>query len=301
MNARHVQIALILGVVGVVASLFLLGAGRDPSTGRLPARSLPATIKQVDHLMVQLPEPERAYQLFVGELGLPVAWPMADYGSFSTGGVSFGNVNMELLNSSPEMRQQGEIPTDNGIVGIAFQPIASLESIADVLEAHQIPHGPIVPFTIVRNGTPSTLWNNLDLSGVIPGSKIFYCEYTFNQTGFRQRMEYVLASSNGGALGISGMREITVEYADPQVLGRWQMLLPEAAGGPPEIRDGGDGVTVHLKQSDRNAISSITVRVKSLEQAKGVLGGKGLLGAVTEGRISINPGLISGLQMHFTE
>ena len=199
------------------------------------------------------------------------------------------------------MRQQGEIPTDNGIVGMAFQPLAPLQAIRDILYEHQIPHGAIVPFTIVQNGSPSTLWNNLDLEGVLPGSKIFYCEYSFNQTGFRQRMEYVLASSNGGALGITGMREITVEYADPQVLGRWQVLLPEAAGGTPEIRDGGDGVTVHLKPSDRNAISSITVGVKSLDQAKGVLEEKGLLGPVTEGRISIDPEMVSGLQIDFTE
>ncbi len=266
-----------------------------------PGAPLPATIKQVDHLMVQLPEPELVYNLFSGDLGLPVAWPMVDYGEFSSGGVTFGNVNMELLNGSEEMRQQGLIPDGNGIVGVAFQPSEPIGLTEKTLDVYQVPHGPIIPFNVTENGTTSTLWNNLELSNMMPGSMIFYCEYTFNQTGFRLQMEQSLAAANGGALGITRMKEITVEYADPSVLEKWQRLLPGVPGESPEWRDGGEGVTVHLVKSERNAISSVTVQVKSLEHAKMVLEGKGLLGTVSEGKISINPEAISGLQVYITE
>jgi len=301
MKVKYKKIAGVLGVCLLVIALLLLVTGKGPSAGGSPGTPLPPTIKQVDHIMVQVPEPEQVYQIFRGELGLPVAWPMVNYGSFSTGGVSFGNVNMELLNSSQEMRQQGLIPKDNGIVGVAFQPLTTLESTAKVLDAHQVPRSAIIPFNITENGTPSTLWYNLELSRMMPGSMIFYCEYTFNQTGFRQRMEHSLASANGGSLGITRMKEITMEYADKSVLEQWQMLLPEVTGGPPELRDGGNGVTVHLKKSGRNAISSITLQVKSLEQAQQVLKEKGLLGPVSEGRISIRPDAISGLQVYMIE
>jgi PKD repeat protein len=266
-----------------------------------PGAPLPATMKQVDHLMVQVPEPEQVYTLFSRDLGLPVAWPMVDYGEFSTGGVTFGNVNMELLNGSEEMRQQGLIPDGNGMVGVAFQPSGPLASTIKTLDVYQVPHGAILPFTITENGTSQTLWNNLELSNMMPGSMIFYCEYTFNQTAFRQRMEQSLAAADGGALGITRMKEITVEYADPSVLEKWQRLLPGISGRTPEFRDGGDGVTVHLVPSGRNAISSITVQVKSLEHATTVLEEKGLLGAVSEGQVSINPEAISGLQVFITE
>lgn len=63
------------------------------------------------------------------------------------------------------------------------------ESTRNVLDVHRVPHGPILSFATVRNGMSTTLWNNLELDGVLPGSKIFYCAYTFTQTGFRQRME----------------------------------------------------------------------------------------------------------------
>ena len=299
MKVKYKKIAGVLGVCILIISLLLIVTGKGPSAGVSPVKPLPPTIRQVDHLMVQVPE--QVYLLFTGELGLPVAWPMVNYGSFSTGGVSFGNVNMELLNSSQEMRQQGLVPKDNGIVGVAFQPLTTLESTVKVLDAYQVPRSAIIPFNITVNGTQSTLWNNLVLSRMMPGSMIFYCEYTFNQTGFRQRMEHSLAFANGGALGVTRMTEITVEYADQSELEQWQLLLPEAAGGLPELRDGGNGVTVHLKKSGRNAISSITLQVKSLEQAQQVLKEKGLLGPVSEGRISIRPDAISGLQVYLIE
>jgi hypothetical protein len=301
MKVKYKKIAGVLGVCIIVISLLLLVTGKDPSVGVSPGTPLPPTIKQVDHLMVQVPEPGRVYHLLSEGLGLPVAWPMVNYGSFSTGGVSFGNVNLELLNSSEEMRQQGLIPKGNGIVGVAFQPLTPLESTTRVLDAQHVPHGAILPFNITQNGTPSTLWYNLELSEMAPGSMIFYCEYTFNQTGFRKRMEQSLVSANGGPLGVLKMKEITIEYTDYSVPGKWQVLLPEAAGGVPELRDGGDGVTIRLEKSEWNAISSITVQVKSLAQAKAVLEEKGLLGEVSEGKISINPDAISGLQVYLTE
>ncbi len=295
-NEVKVGICIVICIMVII----LAPLAKNTVAGQDPPKKLPTTIRQVDHLMVQVPDPGRLHQFFTNDLGLPVAWPMADYGPFSTGGVSFGNVNLELLHSSDEMRRQGLVPEGNGIVGVAFQPLEPLEPTVKVLDAYQVPHGAIIPFTIPGNGTPSTLWNNLELSGIMPGSMIFYCEYTFNQTGFRQRMEHSLARANGGALGILRMKEIRIEYADPSDLKKWQMLLPETPGGVPELRDGGDGVTVRLEKSDRNAVSSVTVQSKSLQSAKSVLKEKGLLGDESEGQVSISPRAISGLRVYVT-
>lgn len=299
MMGRHFKTGLILVfcVIVIAIALFL----RDAPPGQASPRELPPTIKQVDHVVVQAPEPEKIHTLFVQELGLPVAWQMTSYGDFSSGGVSFGNVNMELLNSSLEMRHKGLIPEGNGYIGIAFQPHESLVTLIPVLDAYQIPHEPVVPYTIIQNGTPRPLWYTLVLSDMMPSMMIFYCEYTFNQTGFRNQMEHSLATVHGGPLGIVRMKQITVEYKDQSMLETWQRLLPQAKGGDPELRDGGNGVTITLKHADRNAISSITLQVKSLEQAKTNLEEKGLLGPVSEGQISFNPSALSGLDVHLTE
>lgn len=53
MKANRAGIALVLVAVGIVAVVFLAGIGRTPPTGGPPGLPLPATIKQVDHLMVR--------------------------------------------------------------------------------------------------------------------------------------------------------------------------------------------------------------------------------------------------------
>jgi hypothetical protein len=299
MKSARGKIGLMSGICIVITTLVLILMIYSPKTS--PGGEIPPTVRQIDHIMVQVPDPGPVYRLFTDDLGLPVAWPMTDYGSFSTGGVSFGNVNMEILNSSPQMKEQGVVPIRNGIVGVAFQPIPGLEQTVRILDEGQVSHSEIMPFTAEINGTNTTLWNSLVLNDVMPGTLVFYCEYTFNQTGFRQRMESALAAANGGAAGITGLKEIAVGYADPAVMRHWQNILPEAPGGQPEYRDGGNGVRVHLFRSNITAVSSITVQVRSLDQVKAVLGEKGILETGSDDQVFMRPDTISGIRIFFTE
>jgi hypothetical protein len=300
MDPADQKTALILGAcIVIITCILIFQKGPVQVAPEIPLP--PQTIRQVDHLVVQVPDPSRVYHIFTGDLALPVAWPLTDYGSFTSGGVSFGNVNVEFLNSSPGMRGPGMIPDKDGFVGIAFQPASTLESTVPVLDTGRVSHGEITPFTQDVNGTKITLWNQLVLTDVMPDTLVFYCEYAFNQTAFRQRMISRLAADHGGPLGITGMKEITIGYADPAVVTKWQQVLKEAPGGRPEIRDGGGGVLVRLAGSDRNAILSVTLQVRSAETAAAVLKEKGLLGNVSGGRVSLRPDAVYGLQVFFTE
>jgi hypothetical protein len=299
MKSERGTIGLVSGICSIILTLVLVLMIYAPKTS--PPGKIPPTVRQIDHIMVQVPDPGPVYRLFADILGLPVAWPMADYGSFSTGGVSFGNVNMEILNSSLEMKEQGVIPIQNGIVGVAFQPILGLEQTARILDEGHVSHSEIMPFTADINGTTTTLWKNLLLEDVMPGTLVFYCEYSFNQTKFRQRMESALAAANGGAAGVTRLKEITIGYADPDVIRHWQNILPQAPGGQPEYRDGGNAVRVHLFGSTTTAVSSITVQVRSLDQVKIVLAEKGILETGSGGQLSLRPDTISGMRIFFTE
>lgn len=299
MMVNNKIICLLLGGCILMLFLVLFFVAYIPVQGI--SHQLPPTIAQVDHLMVQVPDSARVYRIFSEELDLPVAWQMVDYGSFSTGGVSFGNVNMELLESSWLTKLQGQVPWNIGIVGIAFEPSSSLEATTTILDNGRVAHSAVIPFNTEMNGTRYTLWNNLILERFMPGSMIFYCKYTFDQDKFRQHMQSSLVSKDGGSLGVIALKEIVIEYTDESVLQNWQMLVPAAPGDQPHLRDGGNGVIIRLIRSDRNAISSIVVQVKSLERAKTVLQKKGLLGTVTDGNVSINPGAMSGLHVSLTE
>ncbi len=63
-------------------------------------------VKKVDHIVVQTDDPKGLFDLMAETLGLPVAWTLAVYPGFSTGGIHAGNVNIELLTSAnPKMPQ----------------------------------------------------------------------------------------------------------------------------------------------------------------------------------------------------
>jgi hypothetical protein len=298
MKSVSEKIGLISGICIVILTLLPILMIFSPKTS--PPGEIPPTVRQIDHIMVQVPNPGPVYRVFTDDLGLPVAWPMTDYGSFLTGGVSFGNVNLEILNSSPQMKEQGVVPERNGIVGVAFQPILGLEQTARILDDDHISHSEIIPFTAEISGTNITLWNSLVLEDVMPGTLVFYCEYAFNQTGFRLCMESSLATANGGAAGITRLKEITIGYADTAVVQHWQNILPEAPGGRSEYRDGGNGALVHLSGSEVTAVSSITVQVRSLDRAKTVLSEKGILDTGSGGQVSIRPDAVSGIRIFFT-
>jgi len=251
--------------------------------------------------MVKTIDPESLFSFFSDVLGLPVAWPLVDYGSFSSGGVSFGNVNMEIMANSQKRDNNSLIPPGDGIVGIAFQPDLTLDSTIQILDTNNLAHSKLLPFSNRVNGVENLLWTNLVLEYFMPGSLVFYCEYTFKQDVFRSKMKSALDSSNGGPLGITGLAEIIIHYNESKVLENWQFLLSSLNESETHILNGGNGVMVRLIKSDENRISSLLVSVKSLGRARGVLKELGIFDSEDSSRISIKPDAISGLQISLSE
>lgn len=62
-----------------------------------------------------------------GSLKLPVAWPFADYGGFASGGISFGNMNVEVLESNQLTPSFTAGPAAR-IRGVALRPKRHLDS-----------------------------------------------------------------------------------------------------------------------------------------------------------------------------
>ena len=138
-------------------------------------------VRQVDHVMIRTGEPKELFDFFVNVLQLPVAWPlMSPRAGVTTGGVSFGNVNVEAI----------EIPgqTDNRpwLVSFAIEP-SELRVVpkAKWIDAASLT-GLLRPVVArAADGSANTLWTNVtlrqfsDSDGPADATvHIFLCEYS---------------------------------------------------------------------------------------------------------------------------
>ena len=73
-------------------------------------------VRQIDHIMIRSEEPSSLYGLFVETFELPVAWEMATRGGVISGGVGFGNVNVETI------RFPGQTTKQSLLIGFALEP-----------------------------------------------------------------------------------------------------------------------------------------------------------------------------------
>lgn len=59
-------------------------------------------VKKLDHLIARLAHPEPLFELISETLQLPVAWPLRSYPSFTSGGVTLGNLYDNQLTIAAE-------------------------------------------------------------------------------------------------------------------------------------------------------------------------------------------------------
>jgi hypothetical protein len=96
-----------------IASIIPGGAWAQPPAGAL--------VRQIDHIMVSSDQPEKLFQLFSEKIELPLGWPFKSYGTFSSGGVGFGNVILELMHLDGGHA---------GLAGVALEPNSLPELVA---------------------------------------------------------------------------------------------------------------------------------------------------------------------------
>jgi hypothetical protein len=195
---------------------------------------------------------------------LPVAWPFRDYGNFASGGVSLGNMNLELIRF-----KSGGAP-----VGVAFEPV-SLPDLAGDLDARKVEHGKANPVHMKDGaGKDQLAWTTVQLEGLAPTAVIhgFFCQYHFFDVDrVRAELNGKLRQAGGGPLGIERVAEIVLEVGDA-ALGRsaWAALL-----GAPQTRDQatwqlGGGPALRIVEGSEDKVT-VRIQVSSLEKARAFL------------------------------
>lgn len=146
-----------------------------------------AFIRQVDHIVIDSDTPEALFHLFSEQLELPLGFPYKSYGTFSSGGVGFGNVILEFIHA------QGLHP---GLAGVAFEP-ATIEEASSTLDALGVKHDPARPvYQPDSSGGKRLGWTTMELGLAADG--FFLCKYNVSVEPRRARIREELDARNGG-------------------------------------------------------------------------------------------------------
>lgn len=277
-------------VSSILLSLSFLAAGQSTHTARLPTQVL---VRQIDHILIGSNEPAQLFRLFSEKLGLPVAWPFRSYGQFSSGGVSLGNVNIELIGS--EHRQ-------SGLTGVALEPTASLSEVISRLDVQGLKHGAPAPFSQKdSSGAERLLWTTVEMTTLPPAGTVFFCKYNFDVDEHRALINRE-ESHAAGPLGIESVMELVIGAKDMAAAQlEWSILLGLVPPSQEALWRIGRGPAIHLVAAQQDHFILLRVKVKSLERARAFLRGQNLLGVDGEHEIAIDPAFIAGADIRLVE
>ncbi len=258
--------------------------------------SIHAQVNKIEHFFASSPKPEKLFDFFSRELGLPVLWSFQSFGDFASGGVTFGNVAFELVTF------KGADSTSFN--GIALEPKKHMEEFQKELDKLGIDHDTIDNSNVSKdfNGTLRG-WSTLTPKALLPDeANLFVCDYKSRQQVAENRKKGAdkLKEVNGGELGIILLKEIVIGSTDPGNYERQLLKLPDLKKNG-ELFTFIEGPALRLQKCAKNRISKIVINVKSLTSAKLFLESKKILGKVTPNSVFISPLAIDGLEIELVE
>ena len=279
-------------------------------TAQTPERSVRVTsppIRQIDHIMIRTGNPHELYAFFTETLQLPVAWPITTpRAGVTTGGVGFGNVNVEAIQFPGQKDEQPRL------VSFALEPSSLNDSMTE-LTRRGITAGERRPLIAAGpDGSKNTLWTNVTLRSFSDSDgpadatmHIFLSEYSpayVNVEERRARLQRQLVASGGGPLGVVEVNEVIIGATDVAAARRlWQTLLDPTPSSTANTWRIGSGPAIRLVSATENRVLTLVIRVASLERATAFLRDTQLLGADPEGRPTIDPSKVGNLDFRLVE
>lgn len=215
-------------------------------------------MQRIDHIYLETNDPRTLFNILVEELRLPVAWPIQDYGSFVSGGVSLGNLNLEVARFTGQTNASNKV----NIRGIALAP-HSLQAMMNDLRERDVTHDEPIPFEIPQGeGAQQLLWTNVDFPTVLSGlAHVFACAYAFDMSGMNTQNQTQLQSDHGGELGIIKASSLLITIDAAQLEAQrtaWSALLGEEPSA--DLTWGfKDGPMLHLEPGETNVQLKLSV------------------------------------------
>ncbi|HKC65266.1 MAG TPA: hypothetical protein VKB86_16615 [Pyrinomonadaceae bacterium] len=151
------------------------------------------TVKQLDHLIVRAGDPRPLFHLLSETFQLPIAWPLRSYPSFTSGGVTLGNLYIEILSCEPLRDSSSRELRDARFVAMAFE-VDEIEERVKELDRRGIAHGPVVPnIEVMPDGEKRKLYANAILGKML--GRNFWIDYMI----FMGRLPGAALLANPGA------------------------------------------------------------------------------------------------------
>lgn len=200
------------------------------------------------------------------QFGLPVVWDYQNWGGFSSGGITLGNVVLELI-----ARESVQNLT---YYGIALEPNQSLKRTKPYLDSVNISHGRI---------SRAAEWSTMSLTNLLPDDiNLFLCDYHDREFIALDRKKAVdkLLVKNGGTLGIQLLKEIVIGIKDPVEFENELAKIPGIVKKGNEFHFS-EGPNLKLIESEALSLT-LLIQVKSMDKAKLELEALGLKTKITE-------------------
>ncbi len=258
--------------------------------------TLNAQVNKIDHFFASSPKAEKLFNLFKQDLRLPVLWNFKSSGSFSSGGLSLGNVALEFVSFDSINKTKFD--------AIALEPTYSVEDIILLLDSHNIAHDTIESNTYVRKDSTVGGWENLNLKNLLPDEAgLFIFDYkdrreldSSNREGLNE-----LKKRKGGALGIVLLKEIVVASINLTTHKKELAKLPGIINNGDDLYSFNGGPAIRLVSSSISGIKKIVVLVYSLAATKKYLRLHKLLGKSSMNSVYIKPEALEGLAVEFID
>jgi hypothetical protein len=275
-----------------------------------------STISRIDHVGIYTDRPDQIFRFFTDDLGLPVAFPLATYPSYTTGSIALGNCFLEFTKLGSPPRPDSVSATARYQI-LGFQAADNLmeRAIAE-LHSRRVPRSGVMPFFApdATDAQPTRLWDNVylgELFGTNLWQRVFFAA-TRRSTPRPSQARSAVVRRTGVALLLrsfpAGMPVLTAYYRHLEQHARAVSRSPlvECGGGAlgieylhritvgaadwrPWIRLTGkqpdqdslivrypEGPPLEIVSSQRPEIRSITVRVASLANADEALRSRGI-------------------------
>lgn len=247
-------------------------------TACAPKESQEIFVKKIDHFMLTCKEPKELYNMLVYTFDLPISWSYRSMGTFTSGGVEFGNCVLEAI----DFKIEEDI---SGIIGMAFEPAMKVSDIQDRLREKGFKE---------TNLYSNQYWKNLICNDLSTGGTVFFCEY--------QIPVKKTEKEPGGNLGLRYVEKVKIAYSDyNKALDLWRKLLvphKETKEGFWEIES---SPNIEIIKSDYDRFISFEVKVKSLEKVRSFLSEKDLIGEDTGSSVYTDPKKTYGVLFEFTD